>query len=111
MLDLLHEPRALLTLSDDPQGWLAASLAIPLLNHHLRMLAEETKIQIADQLRTLLAPQLRSGGSTAQFEERLWKGFSATFSVGGMWSPPRAAQPGRLDWSTNSGLTLHLEGF
>jgi hypothetical protein len=111
-LDLIHEPQAQLTLPPDPQAWLAGTLTVGLWNQHLHILVQETEVQIAAQMTSLLAPHLsNSYGGNFQVEQHIWKGFSATFSVGGMWTPPRGGDPAHLDWSTNAGLTVHLDGF
>jgi len=110
-LDLLHEPQASLVLSSDPNGWLASQLAVGILNQHLNILKEETEVQILAQMSNILKPQLgASYGGQAQVEQHLWKGISAVFSFGGMWTPPSGGQKGHLDWGGNAGIVLHFDG-
>src|SRR5262249_10304102 len=86
-LDLLHEPQ--LTLSQD-SNWslIGAQYAVGLLNLHLRLLREETEIQLLAQLNQQFGstPGV-SIGPSLQFEQHVWKNISATFSFGGMWTP------------------------
>jgi hypothetical protein len=111
-LDILHEPQIALTLSDDANAWLAGSLAVPLLNQHMHIISQDTELQLAAQMNVVLQPHLGAAyGGTAQLEQHVWKGISATFSVGGMWTPARSDAPGHLDWSANGGMTVHFDGF
>jgi Domain of unknown function (DUF4157) len=111
-LDILHEPQAAVTLSADPDAWLAGSLSIGILNQHLHLLSQETEVQLMAQLNEVIQPQAKfSLGPDFQLEQHVWKGISATINVGGFWVPPQGGKPGRLDFQTNAGLTVHFDGF